>query len=46
MTVVCVAFIMTAKIGFRLPQDYAPAIGAVTFFLSICIFFWLKRKKL
>ncbi len=46
MTAVCVTFILTAKIGFRIPQDYAPVIGAVTFALSACIFFWLKHKKL
>ncbi len=45
MTAVCVAFILTAKIGFRIPQAYAPAIGAVTFALSACIFFWLKNRS-
>ena len=45
MTAVCVAFILTAKIGFRIPQAYAPLIGAVTFALSACIFFWLKNRS-
>lgn len=44
MTAVCTTFILTAKIGFRIPQDYAPVIGAVTFVLSACVFFWMKRK--
>lgn len=46
MTAVCITFILTAKIGFRIPQDYAPLIGAVTFALSAGLFFFLKHKKI
>lgn len=44
MSAVCVAYIMSDKIGFRLPLNISIAVGFCFAFVSV-VWFWLKHKK-
>ena len=44
MTAVVVTFICISKIGFNLPQSIVPALGALTFTVSLALFLSLKNK--
>ena len=49
MTAVCVAYILTAKIGFNLPDSWNLPIGGATFAISFATFYlirWRKAKQL
>ncbi len=49
MTAVCVAYILTAKIGFNLPDSWNLPIGGATFAISFAAFYlirWRKAKQL
>ena len=49
MTAVCVAYILTAKIGFNLPDSWNLPIGGATFSISFATFYlirWRKAKQL
>ena len=45
MTSVCGTFILTAKIGFNLPQSTIPYLGTGIFTVSLMLFYWWKFKK-
>lgn len=45
MTSVCGTFILTAKIGFNLPQGLIPYLGTGLFAVSLMLFYWWKIKK-
>lgn len=45
MTAVCVTYICVDKIGFHLPVTWNWRIGAVTFIVSLCLFFWWKNSR-
>lgn len=44
MTSVCLTYISVTKIGLNLPLGWSTAIGMSVFFLSILVFFILKRR--
>ena len=49
MTAVCVAYILTAKIGFNLPDSWNLPIGGATFAISFATFYlirWRQAKQL
>ena len=46
MTAVCLTYILIAKIGFNLPDDWNGSLGISIFFLSIVIFLvWKYRRR-
>ncbi|MCQ2163870.1 MAG: carbon starvation protein A [Bacteroidales bacterium] len=45
MTSVSGTFILTAKIGFNLPQGLIPYLGTGLFTVSLMLFYWWKIKK-
>ncbi len=44
MTAVCTAYILSAKIGFNLPMQYAQIIGITVAFLGLGVFIGLRHK--
>lgn len=46
MTSVTVTFILTAKIGFRLPTDWTAAIGITTAVLSLALFYYARLRRI
>lgn len=45
MSSVCGTFILTAKIGFNLPQSFVPYLGTGLFTVSLMLFYWWKIKR-
>ena len=45
MTAVCVAYILTAKIGFNLPDSWNLPIGGATFAISFATFYLIRWRK-